>query len=84
MSEAITANIDAFVLNMATGSPIIAEQLLNAFAAAKSMGFKLFFSFDYAGNGAWANADVLSLLNTYAHNAAYFQHENSAPLLSTF
>lgn len=41
------------------------------------MGFKLFFSFDYAGNGAWALADVASYISQY------YQH-NGQPFVSTF
>ncbi|ORY63528.1 glycosyl hydrolase family 71-domain-containing protein [Pseudomassariella vexata] len=41
------------------------------------------FSFDYAGNGAWTKADVISLLSTYARNGVYFQHDGSMPLVST-
>lgn len=84
MVEAATAGIDAFALNIAAGSNITDAQLPNAFDAAASAGFKLFFSFDYAGNGAWDKADVVALLNKYAHHSAYFQHSDSTPLVSTF
>lgn len=47
------------------------------------MGFKLFFSFDYAGNGAWDKQDVISLCTSYCNNPAYY-HTNGGPLLSTF
>lgn len=79
-----TANIDAFALNMPAGSSVTASQVSNAFIAANSRGFKLFFSFDYAGNGTWAKDDVLSLLKTYASNGAYFLHDGVKPLVSTF
>lgn len=84
MSMAITANIDAFALNIAAGSALNPLQIPNAFLAANAKNFKLFFSFDYAGGGAWLKADVLSLLNTYAHNGAYFLHDGAQPLVSTF
>ncbi|KAF5501368.1 Mutanase [Colletotrichum siamense] len=84
MVEAATAGIDAFALNIAAGSNITDAQLPNAFDAAASAGFKLFFSFDYAGNGAWDKADVVALLTKYAHHSAYFQHSDSTPLVSTF
>lgn len=85
MSSAATASIDAFVLNIAAGSANNADQIANAFAAANALGYmRLFFSFDYAGNGAWAKADVIALITTYASNAAYFMHEDAAPLVSTF
>lgn len=84
MSLAITAKIDAFALNIAAGSPLNGPQIANAFTAANFWGFKLFFSFDYAGGGPWDKADVISLLRTYTSNSAYFRHEGSKPLVSTF
>lgn len=84
MALAITANIDAFALNIAAGSATNALQIPGAFEAASAVGFELFFSFDYAGNGAWAKADVLSLLAEYASNGVYFHHNGAQPLVSTF
>lgn len=69
---------------MAAGSENNGAQVPTAFSAAASLGFKLIFSFDYAGNGPWEKADVISMLNTYGHHAAYFQHGGSKPLVSTF
>jgi hypothetical protein len=56
-----------------------------AFTAATNLGsgFKLFFSFDYAGNGPWAKADVINLINQYKSSPAYFRH-GTKPLVSTF
>ena len=84
--QAYTAKIDAFALNIAAGKPYNAASIAAAFAAAESLnlGFKLFFSFDYAGNGAWAKADVLALLAQYSHHPNYFQHAPGRPLVSTF
>ena len=42
------------------------EQLPNAFAAAESLGFSVFFSFDYARNGPWDKETVKYDLRTYA------------------
>lgn len=84
MIQAATAGIDAFVLNIAAGSEVSDAQLPKAFDAAQSVGFKLLFSFDYAGNGAWDKSDVIALLTKYAHHSAYFQHGGSTPLVSTF
>ncbi|KAF7937959.1 uncharacterized protein EAE97_007755 [Botrytis byssoidea] len=53
ISLAQAAHIDAFALNMAYGDPVNSAGVSAAFAAADSAGFNLFFSFDYAGNGAW-------------------------------
>lgn len=58
-------------------------EIPQAFEAAVSRNFKLFFSFDYAGNGNWPKADVISLINTYKSSSAYYKH-NSKPLASTF
>lgn len=59
------------------------NSIANAFAAAESLGFKLFFSFDYAGNGPWPISEVTSLLNKYSSSAAHFRHNNK-PFVSTF
>lgn len=49
----MSAGIDAFALNIAYNDGINDDASPKAFKAAESTGFKLFFSFDYAGNGAW-------------------------------
>jgi glucan endo-1,3-alpha-glucosidase len=58
-----------------------------AFIAANNLGgtFKLFFSFDYLGGsaGAWPKSDVLSILQSYGPNGAYFNYQNK-PYVSTF
>ncbi|KAF2713163.1 carbohydrate-binding module family 24 protein [Pleomassaria siparia CBS 279.74] len=77
------AGIDAFALNMANDEDTTDTQLPLAFAAAESLGFSLFFSFDYAGNGAWSKATVTSLIEKYATSSAYF-HRGSQPFVSTF
>lgn len=83
MLLAKSAGIDAFALNIARDDPINDDQLPTAFAAAESLGFHLFFSLDYAGNGAWDKADVISLIQSYGRHGAYY-HYNGAPLVSTF
>ncbi|KAF7537072.1 hypothetical protein G7054_g4064 [Neopestalotiopsis clavispora] len=83
ISAAKAAKIDAFALNMAQGDSVNGPALEQAFQVAKAQGFKLFFSFDYAGNGPWAMADVIDLLATYGSHAAYFQFQGG-PLASTF
>jgi hypothetical protein len=83
MNLAMEAHIDAFALNIAAGWVGNDAQIANAFNAANSLGFKLFFSFDYAGNGPWAESDVYNLIRTYGSNAAYY-HYNGAPFVSTF
>ncbi|OJK04633.1 carbohydrate-binding module family 24 protein [Aspergillus aculeatus ATCC 16872] len=84
MTEAIHAHIDAFALNIANGESTTETSLGNAFIAAQSTGIQLFFSFDYAGNGAWAKADVISLLNAYGGTSDTYWHHNGQPLCSTF
>lgn len=54
-----------------------------AFRAAEGLGFKLFFSFDYAGNGPFQKSDVISYINKYAASSAYYRH-NGKPFVSTF
>jgi len=46
------AHIDAFALNIAYAEGDD-QSIANAFQVASSLGFRLFFSFDYAGNGPW-------------------------------
>lgn len=84
--QAYTAKIDAFALNIAAGKSYNEASIAAMFAAAESsnLGFKLFFSFDYAGNGAWKKADVLALLAKYAGHPNYFHHAMGQPLVSTF
>lgn len=83
MTLAQASSIDAFVMNMARDEITSGQSLANAFTAANNRGFKLFFSFDYAGNGLWNKADVIALINQYKDNAAYFKR-GSQPLVSTF
>lgn len=83
MSYAKTAGIDAFALNMAFNDTTNEIALPMAFAAAITLGFKLFFSFDYAGNGAWPKNLVTSTIQHYASHAVYF-HRDSQPFVSTF
>ncbi|KAK1972908.1 hypothetical protein LY78DRAFT_675805 [Colletotrichum sublineola] len=83
ISKAQEAHIDAFALNMAYDDPTNENSVAAAFQHASSLGFQLFFSFDYAGNGPWPKADVISLINIYASSPAYFRY-NGKPFVSTF
>ena len=85
ISLARDAHIDGFALNMARDEATNGQSLANAFTAANNLGstFKLFFSFDYAGNGLWPADQVIDLIKKYAGNAAYY-HRGSQPLVSTF
>lgn len=68
---------------MAYGDTLNDDQVPTAFSVAESLGFQLFFSFDYAGNGAWPEADVKSMIEKYSSSSAYFS-EGGKPLVSTF
>lgn len=79
------AKIDGFVMNMARAEVTNGASLANAFTAANNLGatFKLLFSFDYAGNGLWLAADVISLIQQYSPHPAYYRR-GTQPLVSTF
>ncbi|KAK3933533.1 glycosyl hydrolase family 71-domain-containing protein [Diplogelasinospora grovesii] len=83
ITQAQNAHIDAFALNIAYGDPTNNAQLPVAFSEAASKGFKLFFSFDYAGNGSWPQGDVSALINEYKTSSAYYLY-NGQPFVSTF
>lgn len=83
MNLAQLAHIDAFALNMAAGESNNALSVSRAFAAAESVGFKLFFSFDYAGNGPFDKDEVIKYVNQYTTSAAHFKVDGK-PLVSTF
>lgn len=76
------AHIDAFALNTAYNQGDGPQYQL-AFQAASSANFKLFFSFDYAGNGAWPMAQVISILQQYSSSSAYYEYNGKA-FVSTF
>ncbi|KAF2437531.1 carbohydrate-binding module family 24 protein, partial [Karstenula rhodostoma CBS 690.94] len=83
IAYAKAARIDAFALNIAYDDYVTQLQLPLAFSAAEAVGFKLFFSFDYAGNGPWPKSEVISMISYYAASSAYFQY-NGKPFVSTF
>lgn len=82
---AVDAHIDAFALNMAYNpdETYYYQILLDAFGAASTLGFKLFFSFDYAGNGPWPASIVTSYINLYRASDGYYQYAGG-PFVSTF
>ncbi|KXH28062.1 mutanase [Colletotrichum nymphaeae SA-01] len=77
------AHIDAFALNMAKGEPMNAKAIADAFSNAEALGFKLFFSFDYAGRGPFSKEEVITWINKYASSSAYFRYQGK-PFVSTF
>lgn len=78
MKLAQNAHIDAFALNMAFDDPTNLQALPAAFAAAESASFKLFFSFDYAGDGNWPKSSVIDLISQYSTYSAYFLYHAQA------
>lgn len=61
------------------------DGLATAFQVAESLTFKLFFSFDYAGNGAWNKSTVINFIDTWKGSSAYYKRPGgSQPLVSTF
>ncbi|KAK1985565.1 mutanase [Colletotrichum cereale] len=68
---------------MAKGEPMNAKAIADAFSNAETLGFKLFFSFDYAGRGPYSKDEVISWINKYAPSSAYFRHQGQ-PFVSTF
>ncbi|KAJ5951187.1 uncharacterized protein N7479_009600 [Penicillium vulpinum] len=83
MKLAQDAHIDAFALNMAWKDGTNDASVEMAFTAASSVGFQLFFSFDYAGNGPWDQEVVIDMIQKYGTTSAYFHH-NGKPFVSTF
>lgn len=83
IDKAQHAGIDAFALNIGAQTSYTNTQLTNAYAAAEQKQFKLFLSFDYAAQGAWSIASVVSTINAYKASAAQFK-VNGLPLVSTF
>ncbi|GKT79137.1 LOW QUALITY PROTEIN: hypothetical protein ColTof4_11560 [Colletotrichum tofieldiae] len=84
ISQAQQAHIDGFALDMARDEATNVESVEKMFSAAEAVGFKLFFSFDYAGQGPWDKEDVIAMLDIYADSPSYFRHSTGQPLVSTF
>lgn len=84
MELAKQARIDGFVLNFAKDEEGNLPSIDTAFGAALNKGFKLIFSFDYAGNGDWDKTTVINLINKYKGYSTYYKHLSSGPLVSTF
>ncbi|KAI3534945.1 mutanase [Colletotrichum abscissum] len=84
ISQAQHAHINRFALNIARDEAINVKSVENMFSATEAVGFKLFFSFDYAGQGPWDKEDVIAMLDIYANSPSYFRHSTGQPLVSTF
>ncbi|KAK6064742.1 glucan endo-1,3-alpha-glucosidase agn1 [Seiridium cupressi] len=83
ISDAKSAGIDGFALNVGSTDSWNDVQLPLAYAAAASAGsFSLFLSFDMAAS-SWTVDQVNSLINQYKDEDAQFK-VNSLPFVSTF
>ncbi|KAJ3125120.1 hypothetical protein HK100_010985 [Physocladia obscura] len=77
------AGIDGFALNIPSSSPNTAVQLPLAYAAAQSVGFSLFLSFDFDGEGPFTESQLVSILQSVSSLPAQFL-VNGLPFVSTF
>ncbi|TMW67384.1 hypothetical protein Poli38472_012500 [Pythium oligandrum] len=75
--------IDGFALNIGNNDPNNDKIINNAFDAADKVGFKIFFSFDYATHGAFPPATVIDLINRYKGRPSYYLLDGR-PYVSTF
>jgi hypothetical protein len=58
-------------------------QIIRAVGSAEQVGFKVFFSFDYARSGSWDKQLVISIINKWKGYNSYYKR-GSQPLVSTF
>jgi glucan endo-1,3-alpha-glucosidase len=83
ISDAKSAGIDGFALNVGSSDSWNSAQLPLAYAAAATAGsFSLFLSFDMAAS-TWTVDQVNSLINQFKGESAQFK-VNSLPFVSTF
>jgi len=80
MSDAQAIGIDGFALNIALNDYEV-DRINDAYAAAKALGFKLFYSFDMSYN--WQESDMVSLVVKYATSTSTFLWNNNV-LVSTY
>ena len=89
MNLASAAGIDGFAMNIA-GDAWTEDQLDTAYAAAASLNFKLFISFDHAANdgafgGSFTAANITAYINRYkGEPAQYLYGAKAQPVASTF
>jgi hypothetical protein len=70
--------------NIANGDSMNDAQIIRAVGSAEQVGFKVFFSFDYAGgSGTWDKQLVISIINKWKGYNSYYKR-GSQPLVSTF
>ncbi|KAI1775906.1 glycoside hydrolase family 71 protein [Hypoxylon cercidicola] len=82
ITEAKSAGIDGFALNVGSGDTWNAQQLQLAYDTASSNSFSLFLSFDM-GATSWTVDQVVQLVNQYKNAGSQFK-VNGKPFVSTF
>ncbi|OTA96250.1 glycoside hydrolase family 71 protein [Hypoxylon sp. CO27-5] len=82
ITEAKSAGIDGFALNVGSADSWNAQQLQLAYDTASSNGFSLFLSFDMAAS-SWTVDQVVSLVNQYKGAGSQLK-VNGKPFVSTF
>ncbi|KAH7629776.1 glycosyl hydrolase family 71-domain-containing protein [Sordaria sp. MPI-SDFR-AT-0083] len=78
------AHIDGFALNIRADDTTLGVSLSRAFEAADDLGFKMIFSFDYAGGGPWSSNLVISMILLYSGYDSYYIDKQGRPVVSTF
>ncbi|XDG06449.1 hypothetical protein ABKA04_006064 [Annulohypoxylon sp. FPYF3050] len=82
ITDAKSAGIDGFALNVGSQDSWNAEQLQLAYDTASSNSFNLFLSFDMAAS-SWTVDQVVSLINQYKGASSQLK-VNGKPFVSTF
>ncbi|KZP19016.1 glycoside hydrolase family 71 protein [Athelia psychrophila] len=83
MKAAQEIGIDGFALNMGRETPNYEDaKVVDAYAAAEGLDFKLWLSFDMTNTG-WTEADMVSLVTAHANSSAAYQWKGK-PLVSTY
>ncbi|KAG4220980.1 hypothetical protein PC116_g30542 [Phytophthora cactorum] len=82
ITEAKSAGIDGFALNIGSQDAWNGEQLQLAYDTAAANGFSLFLSFDMAAS-SWSPDQVIGLVNQYKDSGSQLK-VNGKPFVSTF
>ncbi|KAI0853638.1 glycoside hydrolase family 71 protein [Daldinia vernicosa] len=82
ITQAKSAGIDGFALNVGSSDSWNAEQLQLAYDTAASNSFSLFLSFDMAAS-SWTTDQVIALVNQYKDASSQLK-VNGKPFVSTF
>ncbi|KAK4148379.1 glycosyl hydrolase family 71-domain-containing protein, partial [Chaetomidium leptoderma] len=78
------AHIDGFALNIRADDKTLGTSLSRGFEAADDLGFKMIFSYDYAGGGPWSSNMVVSMTLLYSGYDSYYTDDKGRPVVSTF